>query len=61
MKNKKEIFRYFMSTCFSPVFEDTDLEEIDELGEEFHSYLDNELNDKQKERKAPPGHRPGGA
>jgi len=43
-----EIFRYFVRKNFSVSFEKVSNEDIDKIGIQFHKYLDDKLNEKQK-------------
>jgi len=49
----KDVFRYFIRKNFSNFTNEITNEQIDEIGIEFHTYLDGKLNDLQKERILP--------
>jgi hypothetical protein len=48
----KDTFRYFIRKNFSEIGEISN-EDIDEIGIEFHKYLDSKLNDDQKAKILP--------
>jgi hypothetical protein len=48
----KDLFRYFIRKNFSELDEITN-EDIDEIGVEFHNYLDNKLSEEQKQNILP--------
>lgn len=45
MENLKETFRYFVRKNYEEASKDLGVEEIDELGVEFHSHLRDKLDD----------------
>lgn len=49
----KDTFRYFIRKNFVDAGKEMSNEDIDDLGIEFHKYLDEKLNDEQKERILP--------
>lgn len=49
----KDTFRYFVRKNFAEAGEQLTNEAIDELGDEFHKYLNIKLNDEAKERILP--------
>jgi hypothetical protein len=49
----KDTFRYFIKTNFVEAMEQMTIQAIDELGEEFHRYLDIKLKDETKEKILP--------
>lgn len=51
----KDVFRYFIRKNFPEAGEKMTNQSIDELGEEFHRYLDVKLSDEAKEKILPTG------
>lgn len=49
----KNVFRYFIRKNFEDIGDELSNEDIDEIGIEFHKYLDEKLSDKQKQKILP--------
>jgi len=49
----KDIFRFFIRKNFAEAGQQMSNEDIDEIGIEFHKYLDEKLTDEQKKRILP--------
>ena len=49
----KDTFRYFIRKNFVEAGKEMSNEDIDELGIEFHKYLDEKLNEEQKQKILP--------
>jgi hypothetical protein len=46
----KNVFRYFIRKNFEDIGDELSNEDIDEIGIEFHKYLDEKLSDEQKQK-----------
>jgi hypothetical protein len=53
MKDTKDIFRYFIRKNFPDIGKEISNKDIDEIGIEFHKYLDSKLSEEQKEKILP--------
>ena len=49
----KNVFRYFIRKNFEDIGDELSNEDIDEIGIEFHKYLDEKLSDEQKQKILP--------
>lgn len=49
----KDTFRYFIRKNFPEAGNEMSNIQIDKMGEDFHKYLDNKLDDEQKEKVVP--------